>query len=168
MRNINCQQQFREYTSKNNILSDCFKNNKSVDVQFKKWQSKFQKTLHACFKKVRVKNKENILSPIDKLMKEKSDLIKQKNLSITDKEKVIVLDEKINKACEEKEWEKLVKVLGSLEVAGGGTNNTNVWKEMQKAFPKKTVGIPSGVKNIPGKVITNPTKKYCYIRSFSA
>ena len=92
-------------------------------------------------------------------MKEKSTLLKLKNLSITDKEKVIVLDEKINKACEEKEWEKLVKVLGSLEVAGGETNNTNVWKEMRKAFPKKTVVIPSGVKNIPGKVITNPTEK---------
>ena len=85
--------------------------------------------------------------------------LEKKDFTIIEKEKVDVIDEQINTACEDKEWEKLVKVLGSLEASNGGTNNTNVWKEMRKAFPKKTVSIPTGVKNIQGKVITNPKEK---------
>ena len=76
LQNINCQQQFKEFTSKNTILSECFMT--SVDVQFRKWQRKFKKSLYACFRKVRVRNKEINMSLIDRLMKEKSDILRKK------------------------------------------------------------------------------------------
>ena len=37
--------------------------------------------------------------------------------------------------------------------------NTNIWKEMRKAFPKNSKPFPTGVNNIKGKVITNPKEK---------
>ena len=58
---------------------------------------------------------------------------------------------------------KLVKHVkkesGSLETDHGGTNNNNVWKELKKAFPKKTRPVPIGVENVEGKLITNPKEK---------
>ena len=46
LRNKNCQQIFKEYTSKSDILSTCFKTQESVETQFKKWQKKFNKCMH--------------------------------------------------------------------------------------------------------------------------
>ena len=86
-------------------------------------------------------------------MNEKRVLMKNKN---HDKERVVYLEKKISEACAEREWGKLVDVLGSLKTDHGGTNNTNVWKEMRKAFPKKTRAVPMGVENLKGKLITNP------------
>ena len=40
-----------------------------------------------------------------------------------------------------------------------GKNNTNVWKEMRKAFPKKRKQDPTGLRNIDNKTITNPKEK---------
>ena len=45
-------------------------------------------------------------------------------------------------------------VVGEIE-----KNKTNVWKELKKAYPSKTKPIPTGVKNVIGKVITNPSEK---------
>ena len=110
-------------------------------------------TLHACFRKLCITNKEKKPSAINVLMNEKRVLIKDKN---HDKERVVYLEKKISESCEEREWGKLVDVLGSLKTDTGGTNNTNVWKEMRKAFPKKTRAVPIGVENLKGKLITNP------------
>ena len=85
-----------------------------------------------------------------------SSILKETNY---DKKTVDELNEQIHIACEDREWNTLVKVLGSLETDHGSTNNTNVWKEMKKAFPKKVKLVPTGVQNIEGKVITNPNEK---------
>ena len=47
-------------------------------------------------------------------------------------------------------------MVGSLESKEG---NTNIWRQMRKAFPKKNKPLPTGVKNIEDKVITNPAEK---------
>ena len=46
-----------------------------------------------------------------------------------------------------------------METDYGGTNCTNIWKEMRKAYPKKSKPLPTGVLNVVGKVITNPKEK---------
>ena len=73
--------------------------------------------------------------------------------------KIDALDVKITEACEDREWDKLVKVLGSLETGRGDTNHNNVWKEMKKAFPNKTKQVPTGVNNLENKTVTNPNEK---------
>ena len=79
----------------------------------------------------------------------------KKNLSKTDEEKLENLEKEISDKCSDKEFEKLTKVLGELETESGGTNSTNVWKEMRKAYPKKSKPLPNGVKNVE----ENPEEK---------
>ena len=78
-------------------------------------------------------------------MNEKKEINKKKHLDAEDKVKVEFINKQIQAECENKEWEKLVKTLGNLETADGHTNNTNIWKEMMKAFPKKMKTVPIGV-----------------------
>ena len=137
LRNKNCQQIFKEYTSKSDILSTCFKTQESVETQFEKWQKKFNKCMHACFRKIRVTTKERKLSKLDILMKKKKEIMKKKHLGKIETEKLELLDIEISLACEDREWEKLVYVLGSLETENGSTNNTNVWKKWQRHILRK-------------------------------
>ena len=80
-------------------------------------------------------------------------------MSIEEKEKVKQIEDEITKECEDKEYEKLTKILGDLESEKGGTNVTNIWRQMRKSYPKKGKPIPTGVKNYKGKVVTNPKEK---------
>ena len=75
-------------------------------------------------------------------MNEKKEINKKKHLDAEDKVKVEIINKQIQAECENKEWEKLVKTLENLETADGHTNNTNIWKEMMKAFPKKMKTVP--------------------------
>ena len=92
-------------------------------------------------------------------MNEKKEISKKKHLDDEDKVRMEILNKQLQDECENREWENLVKTLGSLETADGHTNNTNIWKEMRKAFPQKNKTVPTGVKNIEGKLITNPIEK---------
>ena len=71
---------FCTFTSKDNRFSKCFLScEESVDIQFKRWQRKLNKSIHACFWKVRLKEKEP--SKIDILINEKQGLLKKKTKS---------------------------------------------------------------------------------------
>ena len=89
-------------------------------------------------------------------MNKKKTIIKQKNISSEDEEQIDNIDMLISS---DREYEKLVKVLGELECESGTSNSTNIWKEFRKAYPKKVRPVPPGVKNVHGKVITNPNEK---------
>ena len=41
LKNKTCQQNFKEFTSKTDILSKCFMTNETVEIQFDKWKKKF-------------------------------------------------------------------------------------------------------------------------------
>ena len=74
----------------------------------------FNKSLYACFNKIRVKDRVNVYD-IDILMKKKADILKKNSLSVEDLVKIQDLDMIITKECENKEYKKLVNILGSLE-----------------------------------------------------
>ena len=79
LRNKICQQQFKEYTSKSNILTKCFLSDETIDKQFERWQKQFRKSLYACFKKIRFSDKKKQIANIDVLMKEKRTILKETN-----------------------------------------------------------------------------------------
>ena len=160
VRNKLCQKKFFHFTSEESMFTKCFKNSyEGIEIQFNRWQRLFTKALFACFRKVRITDDKNPkLSNIDALMNERKIIMKHKNLTEDDQARVEQIESKISEECSEKEIEKLKEALGELEL-GGGTNNTNVWKQMRKAFPKKVKSLPTGVKNEQGKVITNPAEK---------
>ena len=81
---------------------------------------------------------------------------KKRHLSAEDYKALDELEAKISGECEEKEWEKLREVLKGLDTS---ERNTQIWKQMKRAYPNKTKPVPTGVMNIEGKVITNPKEK---------
>ena len=133
VRNKECQKQFCTFTSKDNRFSQCFLScEESVNVQFKRWQRIFNKAIHACFRKVRVKEKE--ASKLDILMNEKKTILRKKTKSEEDLENIEMIDKAISDECEEMENENLMKILGEIKNESGSSNNTNIWKEMKKIF----------------------------------
>ena len=142
------------------FVTKCFEiEGEGIEVQFKRWERKFTKSLFACFRKIRIKeNDPQKVSKVDFLMDERKKLMKKKNITEDEWNKIEQLETKITEECADKEFDRLKKALGELDV-GGTTNHTNVWKQMRKAFPKNSNSLPTGVKNIQGKVITNPTEK---------
>ena len=161
VRNKIGQQKFLEYTTNTNMFTKCFLSNKKIEHKFDSWQSKFKKALYACFKRVRMTNVDHKETHIDKLMSLKKEILKQKKIiSSPDFENEMEnIEAQISEECSNKEYEKLLKVVEELETKNGGTEFTNVWKQFRKAYPKKFKPVPTGVKNIHGKVITHPEEK---------
>ena len=160
VKNNSCQKKFLKYTSETNMFTKFFiSDDQGVSANFDKWQSKFKKSLYACFNKVRVSDDEPEATKIDALMNERKKISKQKTISEVEEDKLDEIEKQITDECSNKEMEKLARVLGKLDTEKGGTNTTNVWKEFRKAYPKKSKPLPTGVKNINGKGITNPKEK---------
>ena len=161
LKNKECQKKFSELGSKDNRFSQCFvSDGESIHIQFKRWQRKLNKAIHACFRKVRLSaksKKQN--SKIDELMHEKKMIMKKTKLKVEDWKMIDKIEKEISTEVEDKEFDKIKKTLGEFETKNGKINSTNVWKELKKAYPRKTKPLPSGVKNIKGKVITNPVEK---------
>ena len=96
------------------------------------------------------------LSKIYTLINKKRNIRKQQLISAEDHKTVEGLEVEIGNECEEKEWTKLREVLKGLDTS---ERNTNIWKQMKRAYPNKVKPIPTGVLNIEGKLITNPKEK---------
>ena len=144
IRNKNCQKAFYDFTSKEGRFTKCFKAyEETVDVQFKTWKHIFDKSIHACFRKIRVKEKPK-RSKIDSLMEEKSQILKQKVITEENKIKVEEIEQHITQEISEKVFEKLKTVIGEFE----NEPNTNMWRELRKAYPKINKILPTGVKDI--------------------
>ena len=149
LREKNGQKAFKEFTTNTNKFSKCFLSEENFENQFKKLQKVFQKSLHACFRRIRVKDRVKV-SNIDILINKKKDILKKDNLGVEDTENINYLDKMITEQCENREYEKLVNIVGSLETCEGSTNNTSIWKQLRKSFPNKNRPIPTGVTNSEG------------------
>ena len=147
----------KEYTTSTDRFTKCFDSDEKFHVQFKKWQRLLQKALHTNFRKNRMKEKDKKKSTkLDDLISRKTEIMKKKYHDSNDVELIEIIENEISMECKEREWQKLNRILGDLE---DGDTNTNIWKEMKKAFPTKVKPLPTGVRNIENKVITNPDEK---------
>ena len=79
-------------------------------------------------------------------MKRKT-ILKKKTFTSDDDEEVEIIEAKITDEIATKEFNKLKKITGDLDVE----TNTNIWKKLRKAFPPKSKPIPTGIKNLKGK-----------------
>ena len=82
-------------------------------------------------------------------------ILKNKTLTLDDDEQVEIMEAKITDEIATREFEILKKISGDLDME----TNTSIFKELRKAFPPKSKPIPTGIKNVPGKLITNPQEK---------
>jgi len=154
LRNKKKQAIFKDFTSKDERFSKCFMSvEESVEIQFKRWKRLFDKSIHACFSKIRIKEDKK-KSKIDELMDLKRSLIKKRKQNESENE-IVELENEISEEVAKKEYEKIEKVIGNMDEEP----NINMWSELRKAFPKKGQPLPTGVMNVKGKVITNPEEK---------
>ena len=65
-------------------------------------------------------------------MKKKKEIMEKKHLGKIETEKLELLDIEISLACEDREWEKLVNVLGSLETENGSKNEMEGATKLKK------------------------------------
>ena len=139
-----------------NTFSDCFKFDEDVEVQFKRWQRKLYKAIQVCFRIVRIKQDvSRKRSRMEELMDIKKLLLKKRVLQREDEERIDEIENEITKEIADMELEKIERAMGDLD----SDTNKNIWKELRKAYPKNTPPIPTGVKTINGRVITNPNEK---------
>ena len=89
---------------------------------------------------------------MDELMLKIKSILKKKTLDLEDEEEVDMIQRGITDEIENREFEKHEKITSDLDV----DSNTNIWKELRKAFPPKYNPIPTGIKNMQGKIVTNP------------
>ena len=62
---------------------------------------------------------------------------------------------------------KVVENLKQISDSNDCTNIPGVWSVIRKVFPKVSNSMPSGKKDLSGKVVTNPTKlKQLYQKMF--
>ena len=88
-------------------------------------------------------------------MEEKSQILQQKVVTEENKMKIEEIEQHIRKEIYEKEFQQLKTVVGESENA----LNTNMWRELKKAYPKVNKTLPTGVTDILGKVVINPNDK---------
>ena len=93
------------------------------------------------------------------MLDNRKSILKKKTLTKEDEHHIDDIEKEITGEIADKEFDKLEKVLGNMETDSGETDYTNIWKEMRKAYPKKSNPLPTGVRNVQGKVITNPKEK---------
>ena len=96
-------------------------------------------------------------------MNKRKEILKKKSKSHQDEIEVDTIEKYISEEIADKELEKLGNILGTLDNNSDGTNYTNVWKQLRKAYPKNVKPLPTGVENTKGKVITNSTEKEAVI-----
>ena len=155
VRNKNCQNEFFKMTSQEGRFTKCFKSHEeSINVQFLRWKRMLDKSINACFRKIRVKKTVD-KSNMDKLMLERKVIMNQTIKSKEDVMRVEEIEKSITDEIAEEEFKKLNKILGEFE----SQPNNNMWKELRKAYPKQVKSLPTGVKDFKGKVITNPLEK---------
>ena len=128
VRNKKCQEVFHEFTSKEGRFTSAFSScEESIDVQFKSWKRILNKSIHACFRKIRLRDSRKE-TDIEQLMNVKRNILKKRNISREEEEKVENIDKQITREIADKELEKLVRVTGELDEE----TNVSIWKEMRK------------------------------------
>ena len=110
VRNKLCQQKFHEYTTNTNMFTNCFVSTKQLVHQFKTWKSKFQKSLFACFRKVRMTEADPKPTKIDDIIFQKKTLKEAKHNSLDVDDKLEEIKNKITRECANKEFDKLKMV----------------------------------------------------------
>ena len=120
------QQKFKEMTNYSNYLSAVFDNNDNIEVQTKRFLKKLNKTLHKCFKKIRIKRKNN--SEIDRLFIKRNNLRKSKDSdAIRNKELESVESELADKMAEDL-YEIVKDEVEKVKYAEGGFNSGHLWR----------------------------------------
>ena len=157
-RNKDAQNKFKMQTSKTNDFTNCFNNELSLEIQIQNWRNILVKNIKDNFKKVRItkKIKGNIYDKkVNKFVNLRNKLLnnhRNGNHKIEEIEEVIAETEaNINR-------KKIVENFKSFSENPENLNLQQIWKLMNKLWPKVEPKLPAGKKDHRGILITESNK----------
>ena len=154
-------------------MSDCFKNENSLETKSNEWFKTLNGYFHQCFKKIRCK-KTGRETDTDKLMRLRTELIQKAKIEKEEKREDIMLEisrveQDISTDIAEKNRIKVVENLKVLSNVDGTTNTNGVWGIMRKVFPKSMETLPFAKKDFDGNIISSQYQlKLLYLNTFKS
>ena len=154
LKNKKSQQIFRTSTSNTEDFTGCFDNDLSLKSQIENWRKTLHKHMNKSFRKIRINEKKPKPLP-----PEISKLIDKRNKQIeygdgqTNTEKI---DEKISELEARMNYDKIKLQFEKYKDDPEKVNLKEVWKTMEKLWPKSGPSLPSAKINHVGKMISEP------------
>ena len=164
--------EFKVKTTETKRFTRCFQGDGTIEQQGKMWLKQLQKTIHVCFKKVRLRTSKKVDSIQEKMNERKTIKTKiSKAKTVTERHELEdalqTIEEEISMECDEKNYNIIAEQLGSITNKDGGTHNAGVWRLRKKLFPKPMEQL-SAKKDKEGNITTNPdTIKEIYLDAYS-
>ena len=154
-KNKKAQMKFKIQTTETKEFSNCFNNVLSLTKQIENWQKVFNSHVRRSFKKVRImKNKKAHPLGVSKLIDERNNLLNREDCE----KEVEDLNEIISNTEADINRNKILKHFKSLSENPDNVNLNQVWKTMDKIWPKVGSNLPSAKKNHKGRIISEPNE----------
>ena len=146
-KNIECQKDFKEVTSKNTYLSEVFEDEKDLDKATEKFLKRLDKTFHKCFWKNGQK-KEKTNDQQDKLYN------KWKNLRTKTDANSKAETKELEAKLAEEYYEKVMNASSEIDCEEGGMSSGKLWSLKKTLFPRCR-DPPTAMINTEGNLVTN-------------
>ena len=154
-KNKSAQEKFKKLTSESNYFSDCFNDELSVIEQIDKWRTIFNQSVQNAFSRIRIRKrrKRKTISPVvSSLINERNRLFQNGK----DIAKLEDLDEEISNLEAKINYEQIRNNFKNLSQDPENVNIQEIWKKVNKLWPKFSPTLPAGKKNHFGKVVSDP------------
>ena len=148
------QKTFKKNTSETNEFTNCFSTEQPIMMQIENWQKVLKKNIQVSFKKVRIKTNQKV-----KLSPQMTRLINLRNkLSNIDanKKEINNLEIEIADMEAKNKRSKILKFFKKYSENPERVNLNEVWRTLEKLWPKVQKKIPIAKKNHFGQIISEP------------
>jgi hypothetical protein len=119
LKNMECQQIFKEATSNTDVLSDLFDNKKDLNSCTNKFLKRLDGFIHECFMKIRISDKKN--TEIDQLF-QKRRILRSKD-DDSSKDELQKVEEELASRCAEDNRRMIMEEISGIECQEGGVNS---------------------------------------------
>ena len=156
LKNKDAQKIFRKSTTKTSDFTDCFDNNLGLEKQIENWRSVLKTHIKNSFKKIRLNGKKEkpLPSEISQLIEKRNSFSK----SEVEKEKIDRLDEMISNLEAEMKYKTIKENFEKYKEDPERINLQEVWKTLDKMWPKSGTLLPTAKLNHVGKIVSEPNE----------
>ena len=172
LRNTEELRQFKDATTYTNRFTKCFSQGGDINQEGEMWMKTLQKSIHSCFKKIRIRNNNPKKDEMQKKMEDRKDLIKKLSNVKSPAERhkledqISMIEGEISEEYRKKQIEKVHEHLNEITNPDGRVNTTGVWKLRKKICPKPQEQL-SAKKDRNGVLVTDPEKiKDLYLEAY--
>ena len=154
-KNASAQDKFKNLTSETNDFTDCFKEKLPVLEQIDKWWTVFNSNVRKAFKRIRITKKTRLKAFPNDI----SALINQRNKLNRNNDNLFELqkiEEEISNIEAKTNYEKIMNAFGNISQDPENVNIQEVWKKINKLWPKFAPTLPAAKKDHDGKIVSDP------------